>query len=274
MSLFTVNEEKCKRDGHCVAECPARIIEMKSKKSFPAPIGGAEELCINCGHCVAVCPHGAMTLRTMKPEDCPPLRKDFLPSLEQTEHFFRARRSIRTYKSKPVDKATLNKLIEMARYAPSGHNLQPVHWLVIDSADEMKRLAALVVDWMRIMIKDHPEVAEPMHFDRVVAAWESGLDRVLRGAPQLIVAHGQALPVVQSACVIALAYLELAAFAKGLGACWAGYFNAAATFYPPMQQALALPEGHLSYGAMMLGYPKFQYHRLPLRNEPKITWRS
>jgi nitroreductase len=172
-----------------------------------------------------------------------------------------------------VDEATVTKLIEVARYAPSGHNLQPVHWLVIDSAEEMKRITSLVVDWMRIMIKDHPEVAEPMHFDRVVTAWESGLDRVLRGAPQLIVAHGQALPVAQSACVIALSYLELAAFAQGLGACWAGYFNAAATFYPPLQQVLALPEGHQSYGALMIGYPKFQYHRLPLRNEPKITWR-
>jgi len=273
MDLFTVDQDKCKRDGHCVAECPARIIEMKSKESFPAPVHGAAELCINCGHCVSVCPHGAMTLNTMKPEQCPPVQKDLLPSPEQTEHFFRARRSVRTYKSEPVDQVTLTRLIEMARYAPSGHNWQPVHWLVIDSASEMKRLAGLVVDWMRIMIKDHPEVAEPMHFDRVVEAWENGLDRVLRGAPQLIIAHGQALPPTQTACVIALTYLELAAFAQGLGACWAGYFNAAATFYPPMQQALALPEGHQSFGAMMVGYPKFQYHRLPLRNEAKITWR-
>jgi len=273
MDLFTVDQDKCKRDGHCVAECPARIIEMKSKESFPAPVGGAAELCINCGHCVSVCPHGAMTLNTMKPEECPPVRKDLQPTPEQAEHFFQARRSVRTYKSEPVDQVTLTRLIEMARYAPSGHNAQPVHWLVIDSASEMKRLAGLVVDWMRIMIKDHPEVAEPMHFDRVVEAWENGLDRVLRGAPQLIIAHGQALPPTQTACVIALTYLELAAFSLSLGACWAGYFNTAATFYPPMQKALALPEGHQSFGAMMVGYPKFQYHRLPLRNDPRITWR-
>jgi nitroreductase len=214
-----------------------------------------------------------MTLRTMKSEECPPLQKGLLPTAEQTEHFFRARRSIRTYKSEPVDEATLNKMIEMARYAPSGHNWQPVHWMVIDSADQMQKLTGLVIDWMRIMIKDHPEVAQPMHFAQVVEAWEKGLDRVLRGAPQLIIAHGQALPPAQAACVIALAYLELASFSLGLGACWAGYFNAAATFYPPMQAALALPEGHQSFGAMMVGYPKFQYHRLPLRNEPKITWR-
>jgi nitroreductase/NAD-dependent dihydropyrimidine dehydrogenase PreA subunit len=230
MSLFTVDQEKCKRDGHCVAECPARIIEMQDRESFPSPIDGAEELCIKCGHCVSVCPHGAMSLNIMTPDECPPMRKDLLPTAEQTEHFFRARRSIRTYKAEPVDQTVLTRLIEMARYAPSGHNLQPVHWLVIDSPDQMKRLTSL--------------------------------------------AHGtQGAPPAQAACTIALAYLELAAFSMGLGSCWAGYFNAAAGFFPPLQKALALPKGHQCYGAMMIGYPKFQYHRLPLRNEAKVTWR-
>ena len=77
----------------------------------------------------------------------------------------------------------------------------------------------------------------------------------------------------QTACVIALTYLELAASAFGLGTCWAGYFNAAATFWPPLQSALALPENHASYGAMMIGHPKFAYHRLPERKEADISWR-
>ena len=65
------------------------------------------------------------------------------------------------------------------------------------------------------------------------------------------------------ACVIALAYLELAAFGLGLGACWAGYFNAAANMHQPMQKALDLPEGMGVYGGMMLGVPKFEYQRMP-----------
>jgi nitroreductase len=113
-----------------------------------------------------------------------------------------------------------------------------------------------------------------MRMDRVVAAWERGQDRVLRGAPHLIVAHGpKALPSAQSACIIALTYLELAATALGLGACWAGYFNAAASFYGPMMEVLNLPEGHQSFGAMMVGHRKYDYHRLPLRNEARVVWR-
>jgi hypothetical protein len=40
-----------------------------------------------------------------------------------------------------------------------------------------------------------------------------------------------------------------------------------------MQKALTLPEDHISLGAMMVGYPKYNYHRLPPRKEPKIIWR-
>jgi len=65
----------------------------------------------------------------------------------------------------------------------------------------------------------------------------------------------------------------LAAPSLGLGTCWAGYFTAAANFYPPLQEALALPQGHLPYGAAMVGYPKYGYQRMPPRNKPEITWR-
>jgi len=40
-----------------------------------------------------------------------------------------------------------------------------------------------------------------------------------------------------------------------------------------MQEALELPAGHKSFGAMMLGYPKLKYHRIPLRITPRISWR-
>jgi nitroreductase/NAD-dependent dihydropyrimidine dehydrogenase PreA subunit len=274
MSLFVVDQEKCKRDGVCVAECPMGIIELKGENLVPTPTGDAEKLCINCGHCVAVCPHGAFSLRKMKPSQCPMVRSDWLLEPERVEHFLRARRSIRTYKDRPVERKVLTKLIDIARFAPSGHNIQPVRWLVIYDSDEVRHLAGLVIDWMRQMMKEHGPIAKAMHMDRVVDAWEAGIERICRGAPHVIVTHAskdeRAAP---AACTIALSYLELAAPSFGLGACWAGYFNAAANLWPAMQESLALPEGNTSFGSMMVGYPTYTYHRLPLRNDAKITWR-
>ncbi|MBU0698434.1 MAG: hypothetical protein ABIK98_00325 [Pseudomonadota bacterium] len=59
----------------------------------------------------------------------------------------------------------------------------------------------------------------------------------------------------------------------GLGCRWAGYFNAAATTFPPMKAALSLPREHESFGSMMVGYPQFSYLRLPMRRPPPTAWR-
>lgn len=274
MAFYTVDFDKCKQDGICVSECPARIIKMDKKSGFPFLARDYEQFCINCGHCVAVCPHGAISLKTMGPRDCPPVQKNLLPDFEHAAHFLASRRSIRTYKKQPVERDVVLKLIDIASMAPTGSNKQPVHWLVIEDSSQVSRLAELVIDWMRLMLEEYPQEALSRRMDRIVASHVKGEDRICRGAPHIIVAHySKDVPRAETDCVIALTYWELAAFATGLGVCWAGYLNAAAAVYPPVQKALGLPKGHRSAGALLYGYPKYQYHRIPLRNKPVISWR-
>ena len=273
MKLLEVDQQSCHQDGICAAVCPVGIIDFR-KGEYPNPIGEAEELCVRCGHCVAACPTGSLTHREMPGDECPPVQKNLDLSAEHCEHFLRSRRSIRVYKEQPVPREEITRLIEMARYAPSGHNSQCVEWLVFDRREELRKLAAIVVDWVRWMISNMPQVAQPMHMDKLLQRWEGGKDVILRDAPVVIVAHAEAENrMAPAACTIALAYLELAATSMNLGSCWAGYFNAAASTFPPMKEALALPKGHLAFGSMMVGYPKFSYHRRPLRKPPPISWR-
>lgn len=274
MSVFTIDRDKCDSCGMCLEECPAGIILIKELGALPSLAKGGEGMCINCGHCVAVCPTGALRHERMKPEECAPISKRLLPSVEQVEHLMKSRRSIRVYKGKPVPRETLAKLIDIARYAPSGGNIQPVRWLVIEDREEVKRLGGLVVDGMRSMIKETPGLADVSYLDLPVRAWDRGIDVIMRGAPHLIVVHARTyIGLSQVDCSIALTYLELAAYSMGLGACWNGIFQMYTTIYPPVMEALQLPDGHQCLGAMMIGYPKYRYRRIPLRKEPKIVWR-
>ena len=273
MSVFAVDDAKCTRCGICIQECPPRIIEMLDPKALPTIIPDQAERCITCGHCVAVCPFAAVGLKAMTSEDCETMSKELLPTAEQVEYLLKSRRSIRVYKEKPVPHAVLAKLIDIAHYAPSGHNAQSVQWLIVEDSAEVKKLAELVIQWMSLLVKKSPRLVEQFHFDIFVNGWERGEDRVLRSAPHLIVAHApKDTALAQENSAIALTYLELAAYSQGLGTCWAGYFMAAASSFPALINELGLPGGHKCFGAMMVGYPKHEFKRIPLRNEPSIIW--
>ncbi|WP_338604217.1 nitroreductase family protein [Desulfoferula mesophila] len=270
---IVVDREKCNKDGLCALDCPIGIITMDGPDGFPAAAPGFEELCIDCGHCVAVCTKAALSQGGITPRQCLPLDAPPL-SPEQIAQLLKGRRSIRRYKDQPLEQSTIARLLDMARYAPSGHNVQPVKWLVLSGREQLLELAGIVADWMRYIIKHEPALAAAMHLEQAVAVWDSGKDRILRGAPHVVVAYGEAKnSMVPAPCILALGYLELAAYTLGLGACWAGYFNRAAATFPPMIEALDLPKGMLPYGALMLGVPQYKYQRIPPRKPLEVTWR-
>jgi nitroreductase/NAD-dependent dihydropyrimidine dehydrogenase PreA subunit len=274
MSYITIDTEICNHDRHCVATCPVHLIEWDEKHDLPVEIETIAEMCIQCGHCVAVCPTHALSHTAIKADQCESISKDLLPTKEQTAHLLKARRSIRQYGKKPVSRETLAALINVARFAPSGHNSQPVQWQVESDPDRIHRLCAMVADWMRSMLANDSEFSGRTIMEKVVTAWDHGQDYILRGAPHIMIAHGaKENPMVPSAATIALTYLELAAFSHGLGACWAGYFNLAANMWDAMQSALELPTGNMAAGSMMVGYPRYSYHRIPMRRSAQITWR-
>jgi nitroreductase len=132
----------------------------------------------------------------------------------------------------------------------------------------------MVIDWMRKVIQENPEEAETRGFTRAVASWDEGYDRICRGAPHIIVAHGDKdWGFGAEDCALALSLLDLYATSLGMGACWAGYLYSAINDHPPLFKALDLPSDHLAFGAIMVGYPKFKYHRIPVRNRPRVTWK-
>jgi Nitroreductase len=222
---------------------------------------------------MAVCPVSAITVSPFSSDIFEPVDQKMLPGAEQVEHLLKARRSIRTFREKKVDRAILKKLVDIAAYAPSGHNKQPVNWLVIEDKNRVKKIAGLVIDWMRVVIEKKPELAASMDMKALCRAWDKGSDQICRDAPHLIIAHApRTESSSQAACTIALTYLELAAFSMKMGACWAGFVTAAAASFPPLIKELSLPEENRVYGTMLLGYPQYAYHRIPPRIPARITW--
>ena len=196
-------------------------------------------------------------------------------SQEQAVQFLRSRRSIRFYEDRAVEKEKIERLIEIARYAPSGGNSQSVEWLVLSDRSKIANIAGLTADWLRHILTDNPSLgtATP-YLPRFIAAWDAGRDVMLRNAPVLIV--GSAPKEVRTGMVdliLALSYLDLMAPTMGLGTCWAGLLQGALVSSSLIKEALGIPTGHPHHYPMMIGYPGVKHYRLPERRPPKITYR-
>lgn len=266
MAMITIDRTKCKKDGICVAECPFSLISLTGEEGFPEMRPAAARLCIQCGHCVAVCPHDALSLAAMKQDDFEPIGNGSPPTFKKTRQLLTSRRSIRTYEQQAVPRKHIEQLLDVCRWAPSARNKQPVHWLVVENPEEVRRLAGLAVDWLRT----------GTNYPGIVSAWDQGKDMVLRSAPHLLVAHAhQESLKPEIDCTIALSYFELTAASCEIGTCWAGILmSAAVAGHQPLLDALALPDGHRPYGAMIFGYPRFPYFKIPPRKESRVIWRS
>jgi len=274
MSSIKINESTCIKDGLCSTICPMQIIVPPKGGIPPEPKPEFSKWCIGCGHCVAICPTGAISHSIMHPDQCPPADYKSIPGPDQFEKILRLRRSVRRFKRKSPEKETLKRLIKMAGYAPSGHNLQSVRWQVFADREDLKTLVGLACDWMKHTLHEMPEAPNAPVFKEVIQARDQGKDLILHDAPCLVMVHSTIrIGTEPTDAAISLAYFDLAALSLGLGCCWAGLFTMAAKSWEPLKQYLELPKGHKLHGAMMTGYPKFEFQRLPVRKLPGIQWR-
>jgi nitroreductase len=205
-------------------------------------------------------------------EQCTPIQESLFPKSEHLEHFFKARRSIRSFKDEKVKREELEKTIEMARYAPTGGNSQLVKWIIVYEREDVLKIGGMVADFFRSQIAKDPTSEAAIGMQNIVTTWESGFDFICRGAPHLVLAYAPDLRGATD-CIIALSYQELAAFSLGLGPCWGGYVMATGrNNWPDMRKFLNIPAEHTVFGAMLIGYPNYKYQRLPLRNEADVSW--
>ncbi len=143
----------------------------------------------------------------------------------------RARRSVRTFSSRPIEAEKLQRILEAANSAPSAGNQQSYE---IYTVQPVKKRAAL--------------------------SQAAGAQGFVLGAPLSLVfcAHparaaeygerGERLFAVQDA-TIACAFAMLAAAAQGVGSVWTGAFDPAA-----VRRVLGAPEDLLPVAILPLGY--------------------
>ena len=270
---ITIDSATCTRCGTCSEVCPMSLIDPAEGEALPNVPEGKSVMCISCGKCEAFCPTGALVEgHGAKPGSGIQASAPGAISPGHLGTYLKSRRSIRQYRAEPVDRKTIEAILDIARYAASGSNGQPVEWLVIHDTAMVKKVADLTVEWMHELAKsNHPMSGYAPH---LIAAYESGNDVICRGAPHLLIPHiPKGNPIAPTDAIIALTHVDIAAPAFGVGTCWAGFVAAASQTYEPLLDFYSLPEGRVPAYAMMFGYPKLTPHYIPERKPVRVTWK-
>lgn len=271
MLTFKIDSQRCTRCGDCVADCPARIISME--EGLPTIAPDKEASCYRCQHCLAICPVGAVSILGFKPTDSLPLAGGY-PDPNKLELLIKGRRSVRRYKPENLEPELLQRLLDVAWYAPTGVNSCDVLLTVVDDREKLARLRDQLYLGLARLLREGglPEGME--FFANFVQLWEEkGVDILLRGAPHLLItsAPRQAASPVPD-CLIALTYFELFAQSLGVGTLWNGLTKWAITdLLPEMRQSLGIPEDHVVGYAMSFGRPALRFHRTVQRGPARIN---
>lgn len=272
MSHIIVDQDHCTGCGICVKICSSDIIELVEEAHLPHVPEENILRCLYCGHCEAFCPSHALILN-LRPED-----KDLLPagagnvSIEDIAFYLKKRRSIRHFTREPVPKEKILEVLDIARYAASGTNGQPVQWLVVHDPEKVRKIAELTIEWMKTLLDTPHHISG--YVPALISAWDQGYDIICRGAPHLLFAHiPEDNQIASVDAIIALTHFDLSAPAFGIGTCWAGFVAAAAMFYEPLQKELGLPAGRKSAYAMMFGNPEYKVYGIPRRKPLEVMWK-
>lgn len=269
MELIKVDHNKCVKCGLCATACPRGLIHLQPE--WPESVNA--DLCIGCGHCVAVCPTTAIdNLRSPLSGQIPVADKPEITP-EEARWYLRSRRSVRKFKPERVPRETLLKLMDIARFAPTGGNSQGLSYKVIENRMILDAVTRHTVDWMA----EQAAVGVPAakSFSQYVSVYRNGgHDVILRDAPHLVLAMAdKAFVRARENAFFSLAYVELYAPALALGSCWVGLFTAAAyAGCQPLLKLLDLPDDKQMCGAVVVGVPAYRFQRLPDRNRLEITF--
>jgi nitroreductase len=159
----------------------------------------------------------------------------------------KSRRSIRVYQEKPVPQDLLLQILEVGRWAPTGANLQPWHFIVVADPETRRQIGEVA---RFLFIKSS-------HVGKAPVVLALGFD-TRKGK------YGRYDVTLAGANMMTMATH------LGLGTCWIGAFDG-----PKVKEILEIPKYIEVIGLVTLGYPEENAEVPPRVELEKIVhWES
>jgi nitroreductase/NAD-dependent dihydropyrimidine dehydrogenase PreA subunit len=292
---ITIDQDRCNACGICGDVCPRHIPETIDSGIETVTVISSDRigLCMACGHCSAACPQKAIEVKRLENEPFGPAEKLEMDDTRLLS-FLKHRRSIRRYKNKPVPRAEIDRIIEAVHSSPTGTGGMTTGVIVIDNPKILARLSDLVYEMYegleknlknpvaRFFIKRRAGqknfrtlqdfVMPGMHW---YIRWyrEGRSNEIIRNCPALMLFHSPVFePVAAENCLLAAFHAILMAETLGIGTCINDLVPPACQRMPQIRDLLNLPEDREVYACITMGYPKYQFKRIPPRQLAEVNY--
>lgn len=278
-------EDKCSNCMLCVRECVMGVWRGIDGKSSVADVN----LCNRCSHCIAVCPCDAILHDGLRKEEITAVnRKNLNP--EVYRDIITSRRSVRQFKTNPVSREVIEKILDLARYAPTASNNQDVGYIVITDKHILEgtsqnifglasRLYNMTKNGIGKLFLDVTGLSKNRYIRVMKFAQEehekTGRDFILYNAPVLLLIHApKRKPFGADNCNIAATTIITYAHTLGLGTCFLGFIVAALRFSGKLRKNLGVPDDRRVYASLAMGYPAYHFANTVSRKKTEVLWLS
>ena len=266
-----IDYEVCTRCGLCSRVCGSRRIIIDDDNR---PVKLIEAGCNDCGQCIAICPANAIiNTRTDMREYTEMVDPGI--TFEQFSHLVRNRRSIRNYRKEPLKQEHIDKLMEVARYIPTGSNKQALKYKFITDRELLPKIATSMASKMRIALRLSESFPVKLFMKKKKSSagrlvdlfYNEGIDTFLRGAPCLLIIYTEEkyFRIPQWDAGIASSTIDLTAQTLGIGTLMNGYFVELVNRFKSIKKLVQLNSKQSVLTAICLGYPAVRYKKTVYR---------
>jgi nitroreductase/NAD-dependent dihydropyrimidine dehydrogenase PreA subunit len=286
-----IDYKRCNSCGLCVNVCKGAPLYMEDGRVSidQTRLFG----CIGCGQCVCVCPFNCITVkgRDFSGDDLMKLpAKEDRATYSQLFDLMLARRSVRNFKEREVERSVVEQIVTAASTAPMGIPPSEVGLLVFQGRDKVKAFRRDLLDalksWKKIM---SPLVMAAMRLfvgkenhrlfkSFVIPAIDLYLDMDQQGedwffydAPLALHFYSAATTDSADSC-IAATYAMMAAESLGLGSCMIGFTGYALKYSKKLKRKYKLPDRMQPGICVIFGYPAFTYQKALRRHFAEVRY--
>ena len=179
----------------------------------------------------------------------------------------KTRRSTRDYLDTPLSEDTINKVIDAGRYAPTGLNLQPWRFIVVQNKEMLNKLS----EYARPILAKNLEGRKDAGAINFLKRLQDKNFNLFYNAPLLILVIGSKNNALTDYdCSMCAENMMLAAHSLGIGSCWIGGASVIQQSEEIMAE-LKITPNYKIIAPLIFGYPK-TIPATPEKREPVVFW--